>query len=68
MFSDLVKKCRSIRRFKQSEAISRGELLELLDLARLSASGSNQQPLKYMLSADPETNAKLSRRWPGRAT
>lgn len=59
MFADLVRKCRSIRRFKQNESISRETLLELVDLGRLSASGSNQQPLKYWLSADPETNEKL---------
>jgi nitroreductase len=34
-------------------------LKALVDLARLSASGSNLQPLKFILSADPETNARI---------
>jgi nitroreductase len=34
-------------------------LRELVDLARLSASGANLQPLKYILSCDPATNAQV---------
>ena len=34
-------------------------LRELVDLARLSASASNRQPLKYILSCDPEKNALI---------
>jgi nitroreductase len=42
-------------------------LRELVNLARLSASGSNLQPLKYVLSSDPATNAKIfpHTRWAG---
>jgi nitroreductase len=32
-------------------------LLNLVDCARLVASGRNAQPLKYFLSSDPQTNA-----------
>ena len=32
-------------------------LRELVDLARLSASAANKQPLKYILSCDPDRNA-----------
>lgn len=46
---DLVKKNRSFRRFKQSVRISKDELVDLVDLARHSASGTNRQPLKYVL-------------------
>jgi nitroreductase len=34
-------------------------LRELVDLARISNSGANKQPLKYVLVGDPETNAKI---------
>jgi nitroreductase len=34
-------------------------LRDLVDLARLSASGSNRQPLKYFLSCTPERNALI---------
>ncbi|NIT61478.1 MAG: nitroreductase, partial [Phycisphaerae bacterium] len=34
-------------------------LRELVDLARLSASAKNLQPLKYILSCDPERNALI---------
>jgi nitroreductase len=57
MLKDLIVKNRSYRRFYQDEAVSRETLRELVDLARLSASGANRQPLKYMLVNDPETNA-----------
>lgn len=59
MFADLVKKCRTIRRFEESRAITRETLLSLVDLARQSASGGNNQPLKYWLSCDTETNAVI---------
>jgi nitroreductase len=54
---DLVVSNRSYRRFHQDVAIDCEVLRELVDLARLSASGSNKQPLKFMLSCDPDTNA-----------
>jgi nitroreductase len=57
MLRDLVAKNRSYRRFYQDVAIDCEVLKELVDLARLSASGANKQPLKFMLSCDPDTNA-----------
>jgi nitroreductase len=59
MLKDLILKNRSYRRFHQDRAIDRDTLVELIDLARLSASGSNMQPLKYILSNDAETNAEI---------
>jgi len=59
MIRDLVLRNRSYRRFHQGEAIDRETLRELVDLARLSASAANNQPLKYVLSADPERNALI---------
>jgi nitroreductase len=59
MIRDLVVKTRSYRRFVQEVAIERETLRELVDLARMSASGANRQPLKYTLSCDPETNSLI---------
>lgn len=59
MLSELVVKNRSYRRFHQDVSISCETLRELVDLARLSASGANRQPLKYMLSCEPEKNAVI---------
>lgn len=56
---DLVLKNRSYRRFYEAEAIELETLRELVDLARLSASAANQQPLKYILSCDPQRNAVI---------
>ncbi len=59
MLKDLIAQNRSRRRFDQSVTISQETLRELVDLARLSASGMNRQPLKYILSNDPARNAKI---------
>lgn len=59
MLKDLVLKNRSYRRFYQDHKISIKDLEELVDLARLSASGRNLQPLKYYLSAGRITNEKV---------
>ena len=50
MIYDLVLKNRSYRRFYEDVPIDRNTLLELVDLARLSPSGSNRQCLKFYLS------------------
>ena len=59
MLKDIVLRCRSYRRFDEKFAIDEKLLHELVDLARLSASGANLQPLKYMLSFTPQTNAVI---------
>ena len=64
---ELVLKTRSYRRFYQEHAVDLETLRELIDLARQSASGSNRQPLKYVLSCEPEQNAAIFplTRWAG---
>lgn len=59
MIRQLVAKSRSYRRFYQEFEIDRQTLVELIDLARLSPSGRNLQPLKYILSTEKEMNAVI---------
>jgi len=56
MIRDLIIKNRTYRRFQQDVAIDRETLRELVDLARFSASAANTQPLKYVLSCEPQRN------------
>jgi nitroreductase len=59
MFRDLVLSNRSYRRFMQNEPVGESTLRDLVDLARLTPSGSNLQPLRYILSSDPTRNANV---------
>lgn len=59
MIDDLIKSNRTFRRFQQGFPVTRQTLIELVDLARHSASACNTQPLKYFLSCDKETNALI---------
>ena len=74
MLKDLVFRSRSYRRFYQDQPIAMETLHELVGLARLSPSGANMQPLKYILSCDPAKNDQIFptlkwagylRDWPG---
>ncbi|HSV30869.1 MAG TPA: nitroreductase family protein [Atribacteraceae bacterium] len=57
MIDELILKTRSIRRFRENEPVSREVLKDLVNLARLSPSAANRQPLKYLLSNTLEKNA-----------
>ena len=59
MIEGLIRKTRSYRRFQEEIPIKLDVLKEQINLARLSASASNLQPLKYVLSNDPEVNANI---------
>ena len=61
MIRDLIIENRSCRRFYQEVAIELKTLRELVDLARLSASAANRQPLKYIPTSDPQKNALIFR-------
>ncbi len=74
MIKELVYQSRSFRRFYQDTPISLETLRDLVDLGRISPTGSNLQPFKYMLSNEPEKNALIFetlawagylREWPG---
>jgi nitroreductase len=71
---DLIFANRSYRRFEQSSNISQETLMELIDLARLSPSAGNKQPLRYIISCQPEKNSRIFpslswaaylKEWPG---
>jgi nitroreductase len=67
MIRDLIVKNRSFRRFHEEITIERKTLEELIDLARLSASAANLQPLKYIISCERQKNALIfpSLAWAG---
>lgn len=67
MLKDLILKNRSYRSFDESYEVKEETLKELIDLARISPSSMNLQPLKYIVSADKETNDFIFKhlRWAG---
>jgi nitroreductase len=56
---ELITKTRSYRRFDESCHVESKTLESLIDLARLSASGANKQPLKYLIYNTPEDCVKI---------
>jgi nitroreductase len=76
MLKDLILRNRSYRRFDESAVVDPAALRQLVELARLSASAANLQPLKYLLSCERERNAIIFahlawagylEKWPGPA-
>jgi len=59
MIRDFIIKNRSYRRFDPAGKLDEQTLRELVDLARLSGSAANRQPLHYILSWQPERNARI---------
>jgi nitroreductase len=59
MITELVKENRSCRRFYEDHTVETETLKEFVNLARMSASGANLQPLKYLLSCDSQKNAEI---------
>lgn len=71
---DLVLRNRSYRRFYSDRPVTTKQLEELVELARLSPSAANLQPLKFVLSTTHEKNelifsclawAGYLKEWPG---
>ncbi len=56
---ELVETSRSYRRFHEDKPVDEATLRELVDLARISPSSANRQPLKYILSCWPGLNEKI---------
>jgi len=59
LLKELIYKTRSYRRFDESVRIGYKTLEGLVDLARLSASGANRQPLKYLIYNTEEDCARI---------
>jgi nitroreductase len=58
-FRELLSRCRSYRRFAESEKIETRVLKEMIEDVRLTPSAANLQPLKFALVNQRETNEKI---------
>lgn len=58
-FQDVVKNTRTTRRFQKDINISKDELLELIDLARVTSSALNMQPLRYIPIVDEQVKEEV---------
>lgn len=56
---ELITKTRSYRRFDESLQIETSKLEAFIDLARLSSTGANKQPLKYIYLNTPKDCARV---------
>ena len=67
MLKELVMKNRSYRRFYQDKKIGSEQLRALVDIGRLTASGANKQPVRYILSNEDNKNEIIFKclRWAG---
>ena len=59
MLKDIVKNCRSYRRFDERERIDRTLLESWVDTARFTASSGNAQPLRFTLVTDEKQCADV---------
>jgi len=59
MIRELVEKNRSYRGYDESRKMTREELVEFVDCARLTASAANKQPLRYYLAWEQEQLDKI---------
>lgn len=59
MFKDLVKANRSYRGYDETRRITKEELAEMVDCARLTASSVNQQPFQYYLAWEKEETDRI---------
>ena len=58
-FLDMMKQRKSCRSFDPAKAVSRGDLLKIIEAGRLSPSGCNSQPWKFIVVDSPEAKTKL---------
>lgn len=66
-FAQTVRRCQSYRRFDEGDPIPDGLLVELVNLARVTASGANRLPLRFrVVSAAAEREAVFAQlKWAG---
>lgn len=60
MLKDLVLANRSCRGYDKDRKVTRDELLEMVDMARLTAASVNKQPLKYYLVYEEKEAALIN--------
>jgi nitroreductase len=67
MIRDLILKNRTYRRFDEAVEIGREKIVEWIDLARISSSAANLQPMKYIIITEKEERKRLfqSLKWAG---
>ena len=58
-FLDVMRKRRSCRAFDPAKLVSREDLLKIVEAGRLSPSGCNSQPWKFIVIDSAEAKAKL---------
>lgn len=56
----LVQEARTTRRFEKNKKVSLEDLKEILDIARITSSAKNMQPIKYILVTQEEAVLKLA--------
>jgi nitroreductase len=56
---ELLTRNRSYRRFHEDQPLEEKTLVGLVELARRCPSAANRQPLKYLISWEPERNAAI---------
>ncbi|MDF2686593.1 MAG: nitroreductase [Clostridia bacterium] len=67
MLKDLLLKNRSYRSFNESRIVTRKELEDFIDCARITPSSVNMQPLKFYLACEKETVSQIQplTKWAG---
>lgn len=73
---DLIRKTRTVRRYREKRLIDETQIRELVELARIGGSARNGQSLKYMIITEPKLRERIFpllkwagylRDWPGPA-
>ncbi len=56
----LIQEARTTRRFEKNKKVSLEDLKEIIDLARITSSAKNMQPIKYILVTQEDAVQKLA--------
>ena len=58
-FLDIMRRRKSCRSYRTDKAVSREDLLKIVEAGRLTPSGCNSQPWKFLVIDSPEAKEKL---------
>ena len=58
-FLEMMRNRKSCRSYDPDKAVSRDDLIKIVEAGRLSPSGCNSQPWKFIVVDSPEAKAKL---------